>query len=75
MTPDELIDVVRAGKAELEAGISESYWIIGSIITWEDLAIIVWEAKDLGMEIVLRRSDFGGGLPTFRFRWMEEGKL
>lgn len=69
MTPDELVDVVRAGKAELEAGISESYWVIGNIITWEDLSIIVWEAHELGMEVVLRRCNFCGGLPTFHFRW------
>jgi hypothetical protein len=69
MTPDELIDVVRAGRTELEAGISESYWVIGNIITWEDLSIIVWEAHELGMEVVLRRCSFFGGLPTFRFQW------
>lgn len=69
MTPDELVDVVRAGKAELEAGISESYWVIGNIITWEDLSIIVWEAHEAGMEVVLRRCSFCGGLPTFRFQW------
>lgn len=69
MTPDELADVVRAGRAELEAGISESYWVIGNIITWEDLSIIVWEAHELGMEVVLRRCSFCGGLPTFHFQW------
>lgn len=69
MTPDELVDVVRAGKAELEAGISESYWVIGNVITWEDLSIIVWEAHELGMEVVLRRCSFCGGLSTFHFQW------
>ena len=69
MTPDELIDVVRAGRAELEAGNSESYWVIGNIITWEDLSIIVYEAHGMGMEVVLRRCSFCGGLPTFHFQW------
>ncbi len=75
MTPDELVDVVQAGRAELEAGISESYWVIGNVIAWEDLSIIVWEAQALGMEIVVRRSNFGGGMPTFRFQWAEPNRL
>lgn len=72
MTPDELAEIVRIGKAELEAGIGECYWTIGNVVTWEDLSIIVWEAHEAGMEVVLRRCSFGGGLPTFYFQWPRE---
>lgn len=60
--------MAREARERLNAGLGEhDVYIIGSVIRWDDLPELCWEADELGMELTLSRSSFNGGCFVFRF--------